>query len=62
MSISVAKSTSFSDRSCVVVQLREILAWMDANGEPFAAAHINQAIEVMDPTPFVTFSENDSCN
>lgn len=50
------------ERGQVVATLRDVMAWLDANNEPFAAGHVNQAIETLDPTPFVTLSEKDSLN
>lgn len=32
-------------------RLREILVWLDAHELPVAAIHVNQAIEVLVPTP-----------
>ena len=40
-------------------RLREILVWLDAHELPVAAIHVNQAIEVLVPTPSALFhSEN----
>jgi hypothetical protein len=50
------------EREGIVLQLREVLAWLDANEEPMAAIHVNQAIEVLDPTTIFSYSSSDALN
>ena len=51
-----------TQRAGIVTQLRDVLAWLDANKEPMAAIHVNQAIEVLDPTTGFTIPDTESLN
>lgn len=50
------------ERAAIVMQLRKVLAWLDMNKEPMAAIHVNQAIEVLEPTTMFSFSDIDRLN
>jgi hypothetical protein len=43
------------DKLQIAGKLREILAWLDAIEEAHAAVYVNQAIEILDPTPISRF-------
>lgn len=50
------------ERAGIVLQLRKVLAWLDANEEPMAAIHVNQAIEDLEPTTIFSYSSREPLN